>query len=122
MNLLWYQMNKLENFIKRNFYRNKNLYHSDKIENIDYILCPVSGARLKYIKKNYVEKTLGMSFSNFISKFPNQILCSESRKKSISMGLSKIDELPEYEKLKNSQLQASENTQNIDQEGDKEIY
>jgi len=38
------------------------------------------------------------------------------------LGLTKISELPEYEKLKNSQLQASENTQNIDQEGDKEIY
>lgn len=84
--------NKLNIFLKRNKRRNKHLWDNDKIEGIDYVICPVTGTRLSMIKKNYIENTLNIKYDDFLLKYPNVNLICSKRKENISKSLLKIDE------------------------------
>lgn len=82
---------KIETFIRRNEKRNKHLYADSLKEGMDYVMCPVTGARLSMIKRNYVEGTLGIPYEDFLRRYPNQLMSSMSRSAAIKRGLSVID-------------------------------
>jgi molybdopterin-binding protein len=84
-------LTKLEKFIKRNLNSNKNLYLSSSIENIDYVQCPVSGARLRLIRRDYIEKVLGIKYEDYRNQFPDQKMVCEGRVQAIVDGLKRID-------------------------------
>lgn len=99
-------MNKLQDFIKRNRKRNSHLYENDKVEFRDYIVCPVSGARLSMIKSSYIERILNMTVDEYDEKYPGARTVSLSRKKNISQGLQQIDAVTGMTKYEISQIQA----------------
>lgn len=84
-------MSKIAEFKKRNQKRNAHLYHSDMVENVDYIVCPVSEERLSMIKRNYIEKVLDMSVDDYDRLYPGARQIAPGRKVNISRGLAKID-------------------------------
>lgn len=85
-------MNKnIEQFKKRNKRRNAQLYQVDKIEGVDYILCPVSMERMSMIKTSYIERVLSMSVDEYDLLYPGTRGVSEARKKNIKTGLHKVD-------------------------------
>jgi len=85
-------MNKIESFIKRNRRRNKHLWEEDKKEGYDFIVCPVTKARLSMIKSSYIERTLEMSMEEFDRRYPDQQKTCKKRIENISDGLKSIDE------------------------------
>jgi hypothetical protein len=82
---------KLQKFIKRNKRRNSHLYRDGLVINTDYVVCPVSKQRMTMIKSNYVEKILGMPFSTYMEKYPDQPLIAKNRIDNIKKGLAGID-------------------------------
>jgi hypothetical protein len=110
------QDKKFEKFKKRNMKRNKDLYESDAIENKDYVQCPVSGARMRFIRRDYIENILAMEYEDYLEQYPNQKMICDSRVETIKKGLHQKD--PEtgltYHEL--SSLKASQSLQTIDTE------
>ena len=82
---------KLEEFIDRNRHRNQHLYLDTAIEGIDYVTCPVSRARLRIIRRDYVEKVLGMTFDDYRTQHPDQQMGCRGRVQAIRSGLQKLD-------------------------------
>lgn len=82
---------KLIEFIKRNQKRNAALYLPECVEDIDYVMCPVSGQRLSMIKKSYIERVLGLTVSEYDKKYPGIRKVSQRRKENIKSGLKEID-------------------------------
>jgi hypothetical protein len=93
---------KLEKFIKRNQKRNSHLYESGTIEGYDYIVCPISQARLSMIKNNYVTNILGMS----LDEYPEINRICEKRKENIKSGLQKIDSVTGMTNYEKGQIKA----------------
>jgi hypothetical protein len=84
-------MTKLEEFIKRNRRVNKSLYLDTAIEGVDYVICPVTNARMRLIKSTYITKILGMTVEDYLTKYPNlQRVCS-ARIESVKAALRSID-------------------------------
>lgn len=83
---------KLRSFLARNNKRNSHLYNPGCEEGKDYVVCPVSGARLIMIKRNYITGTLNMSIEDFNLAFPGIQKIASSRKNNIKTGLAMIDE------------------------------
>lgn len=84
--------NKIQEFVKRNRYRNKHLYEDDVVEGFDYIVCPVSGERLSMIKSSYIERVLELTVDEYDKLYPNVRGVCERRIKNIKKGLQKIDD------------------------------
>ncbi|MFA5396829.1 MAG: hypothetical protein WC346_12550 [Methanogenium sp.] len=82
---------KIESFLIRNKRRNSHLWTLDKIENVDYIVCPITGTRLSTLSKLYIEKTLCIPYAKFLEMYPNQKLTCDKRYENIKNGLKKID-------------------------------
>ena len=82
---------KLNDFIKRNQKRNIDLYNSDCVEGIDYVVCPASGQRLSMIKKSYIERILGLTVEEYDQLYPGARKISQRRQHNIKHGLKKID-------------------------------
>lgn len=84
-------MNKIKTFIKRNEKRNSHLWNNDLIEDLDYIICPITRTRLSMLKKNYIENTLGIPIDEFKQMYPTQKMICDRRIENIKNGLNKID-------------------------------
>lgn len=84
-------ISKLEKFAKRNRQRNKHLYAKGLKEGDDYIVCPVSKARLSMIKSTHIERNLGMTVADFEKLYPSCQKNCNKRGKNISDGLLKLD-------------------------------
>jgi len=93
---------KLEKFIMRNQKRNSHLYEPGTIEGYDYIVCPISQARLSMIKNNYITNILGMS----LDEYPKVYRICEKRKQNIKSGLQKIDPLTGMTNYEKGQIKA----------------
>jgi hypothetical protein len=78
-------------FKKRNRRRNADFYCSNKVEGIDYVVCPVSKERMSMIKTSYIQKVLNMSVAEYDHLYPGARGVSESRKKNIKKGLHRFD-------------------------------
>jgi hypothetical protein len=83
---------KLEKFVVRNRTRNKHLYEDGLIELVDYIVCPVSGARLSMIKSSHIVINLGMTVAEFDERFPDTVKSCQSRNDKIIKSLREQDE------------------------------
>jgi len=110
-------MNRLEEFLKRNRKRNKHLWMDDVVENIDYIVCPVTGTRLSMLKRNYIEKTLNMSYNDFITTYPHQKMVCDKRLENIKTGLQEIDVSTGLTKHQTSMVKAKQTLEKIDEFG-----
>lgn len=108
---------KLEQFQKRNKKRNSHLYQTDKIEGIDYIICPISGERLSMIKTSYIERVLCMSVQEYDSLYPGVRGVSKSRKHNIKAGLHKIDPYSGKTKYQIGQEKARKKLSEVDENG-----
>ena len=84
-------MNKIEQFKIRNRKRNSHLYNDGLIENIDYIICPVSNERLSMIRKDYISKILNLDPDEYWLTYPNLPKSSPARQRNIQSGLKDID-------------------------------
>ena len=84
---------KIEIFLERNFYRNASLYIATAVEGIDYVCCPMSGARLRFIRKDYIEKVLGINLESYKKQFPNQQMVCSGRVDTIKAGLQQVDSI-----------------------------
>lgn len=82
---------KIEKFVERSRHRNPHLYVEAAIEGIDYIVCPVSGARMAMIKRNYITNVLGMTVDEYDLLYPGVRRVSLSRQQNIKAGLKQID-------------------------------
>jgi len=109
--------NKLEQFKNRNGKRNAHLYCANKIEGIDYIVCPVSQERLSMIKTSYVERVLQMTVEEYDRLYPGVRGVSDSRKNNIKKGLKKIDPVTGLSKYEVGQIKARETLKAVDETG-----
>lgn len=92
LHLYKYYMNKnFEQFKKRNRKRNAHLYLDEKIEGVDYIVCPASNERLSMIKSSYIERVLEMSVEEYDRRYPGVRGVTQARKNNIKKGLHEID-------------------------------
>lgn len=110
-------MNKIEEFIKRNRYRNKQLYSDGMVENVDYVVCPVSKERLQKIKKNYIENVLGIDPDHYYKQFPNQLLVAPRHIQMIKKGLHSVDNNTGLTKYQLSQKKARITLTEVDSGG-----
>lgn len=84
-------LNKIDEFVKRNEYRNKHLWDNGLVEGIDYITCPVSNSRLSMIKRSYIEQVLDMTVEEYDILYPNVRGVCKNRIKNIKRGLKSVD-------------------------------
>jgi len=82
---------KIEEFIRRSKYRNAHLYDDTLGEGYDYVICPVSNARMSMIKSSYIERILGMTVEEYDAKYPGVKKIAQKRKANISAGLKQLD-------------------------------
>jgi len=104
---------KLEKFIARNQKRNSHLYGSGMIEGYDYVVCPISQARLSMIKNNYITEILGMS----LDEYPAINRICEKRKQNIKSGLQKIDPTTGMTNYEKGQIKARKILSQTDNNG-----
>jgi hypothetical protein len=81
----------LDQFKQRNRKRNKHLYYDGLIENVDYIVCPISQERMSMIRSDYIKKVLGMEPNDYWLMHPNLQKTSPARQRNIQSGLKDID-------------------------------
>lgn len=118
LRLYKYIMNKnIEQFKKRNKRRNAQLYQIDKVEGIDYVLCPVSNERMSMIKTSYIERVLSMSVEEYDRLYPGTRGVSEARKKNIKKGLHKVDAVTGKTAYQISQEKARKVLLEVDEHG-----
>jgi hypothetical protein len=108
---------KIEQFIKRNRYRNKHLYNNELKENKDYIVCPVSKERMSMIKKSYIERVLEMPIEDYDRLYPGIRGVSDARKQNIKKGLHRTDPITGKTKYQLSQEKAKKTLSKIDEHG-----
>ena len=104
---------KIEKFIARNQKRNSHLYEPGMIEGHDYVICPVSQARLSMIKNNYIINVLGMS----VDEYPKINRICEKRKQNIKVGLQKIDPVANITNYEKGQIKARKILRQTDENG-----
>lgn len=104
---------KLKKFIARNRKRNSHLYEPGMIEGYDYIVCPISQARLSMIKNNYITRVLGMS----LDEYPDIERVCEKRKQNIKFGLQKIDPATGITNYEKGQIKARKILSQLDETG-----
>lgn len=78
---------KIKSFIKRNRVRNSSLYNESLVEDYDFVVCPVSGERMKMIKSTYITKVLEMDVADFDAMYPNQLKVAHSRSDKIAASM-----------------------------------
>ena len=108
---------KLEEFVKRNRRRNKQLYADDAIAGYDYVICPVSNARKTMIEAKYITATLGMTTEEYDLLYPDIQKIATARLDKIKQGLHQIDENTGLTKYQLSQSKAKESLQSIGDDG-----
>jgi hypothetical protein len=104
---------KLEQFISRNKKRNKHLYLADLVEGHDYVVCPISQARLSMIKDNYITKILEIS----VDSYPQCQRICEKRKQNIKQGLHQIDVQTGLTRYEIGQQKAQQTLKQVDSTG-----
>jgi hypothetical protein len=104
---------KLDQFISRNRKRNEHLYLANLVEGHDYVVCPISHARLSMIKDNYIIKILEMSVENY----PKCQRICEKRKQNIKQGLQQIDAQTGLTKYETGQQKARQILKQVDSSG-----
>lgn len=107
----------LQEFIKRNTRRNAHLYNLALTEGVDYIVCPVSQARMSMIKSSYIERVLGMTVEEYDTLYPGARKVCESRKTNIKAGLKQIDADTGLTKYQLSQQKAQAILSTADENG-----
>ena len=85
-------VDKVGEFLKRNRYRNHQLYSNDAVFGIDFVVCPASGARLRMIKKNYITNVLELTVDRYDELYPNARIIAENRRTLIKQGIHTIDD------------------------------
>ena len=108
---------KLEQFIKRNKRRNKQLYDIGLISGYDYVICPISNERLSMIKSSYIEKILLMSVTDYDSLYPHVQKICRKRVDNIKDGLQQIDTTSGMTKYQISQEKAQAILQIVGEDG-----
>lgn len=108
---------KIEEFVRRSQYRNPHLYKDSAEEGYDYVVCPVSMARMSMIKSSYIERILGMSVEEYDSKYPSIRKIAQKRKVNISDGLQQIDPATGKTKYELSQEKARVKLSAVDSTG-----
>jgi hypothetical protein len=108
---------KIEEFIRRSRYRNPHLYNDKAEEGYDYVVCPVSMARMIMIKSSYIERILGMTVEEYDNKYPGVQKIAESRKTNISKGLQQKDPATGKTKYELSQEKARVKLASIGSDG-----
>lgn len=108
---------KIEQFKKRNQKRNAHLYQTDRIEGVDYIVCPVSHERLSMIKSSYIERVLIMTVDQYDALYPGIRGVSEARKKNIKTGLHQVDPVTGKTKYEIGQEKARKILSEVDENG-----
>ncbi len=82
---------KLDTFKQRNKRVNAALYLPTAVEGVDFVKCPVSGARMRLIKSSYITNVLGMSVEEYNTTYPSiQKVCTD-RVAKIKMSLHTVD-------------------------------
>lgn len=104
---------KLEKFIARNQKRNSHLYGPEMVEGYDYVVCPISQARLSMIKNNYITEVLGIS----LDEYPAIKRICEKRKQNIKSGLQKIDPITGMTHYEKGQIKARKILSQKDENG-----
>lgn len=83
---------KVQVFLTRNKRQNGDLYNEGMIDGYDYVLCPVSGARMKMITRDYITNVLEMSVDEYDTLYPNVKKMADKRIEKIKQNLKSIDE------------------------------
>lgn len=112
-----YNMNKIKEFKKRNQKRNSHLYKDNLIEDIDYVVCPVSHERLSMIKSSYIERILNMTVQEYDQLYPRKRGVCKKRIQNIKDGLKQIDKDSGLTKYEIGQTKARFKLNQIDAEG-----
>lgn len=110
-------MNKIQQFIGRNRKRNSHLYDDNLINGIDYIVCPVTQARLSMIKTSYITKVLGMTVDEYDQLYPGVRGVSPARKENIKQGVQRIDPTTGLTNYEHGQIKARETLKQVDNSG-----
>lgn len=120
MNLPSYKYNmqtKIEKFKRRNRRRNAHLYDDDKIQDIDYVICPVTQERCVLIRKDYIERVLEMSVAEYDRLYPGARRSCLARIENIKKGIHQVDPLTGKTKYETSQAKARKTLSQVDDSG-----
>lgn len=82
---------KKQKAIKRFKDRNPQIYTDTAVEGVDYIVCPVTNARMIMMKSTHITKTLGMTVEEFDALYPNFVKGSTSRIMNLTNAANKVD-------------------------------
>lgn len=110
-------MDKIIEFKNRNRKRNCHLYSVDKIEGVDYVVCPLTNERMSMIKRTYIERVLGLTVEQYDSMFPGIQKICRRRIQNIKDGLSSIDTLTGKTKYEVSQEKAKVTLNTVGDDG-----
>lgn len=105
---------KLSDFKARNRKRNAHLYENGLQEGYDFVVCPISGERMSMIKRNYIERILGLSEEQYPAV---QRICNK-RKENIKKGLAEIDPVTSTTKYELSQIKSRKILAEVDCNGE----
>jgi hypothetical protein len=82
---------KKQKAIKRFKDRNPQIYTDTAVEGVDYIVCPVTNARMIMMKSTHITKTLGMTVEEFDKLYPGFVKGSTSRVENLKTAANKVD-------------------------------
>lgn len=111
------KLTELEKFVIRNQKRNSHLYYNDRVEGVDYVVCPVSKERMSMVKSTYITQVLGMSVAEYDTLYPGARRVCEARKNNIRQGLHKVDSKSGKSKYQISQEKARKILSAVDETG-----
>lgn len=108
---------KIEEFIKRNAWRNSKLYQAGLVEGIDFVVCPETKARMLIIRNDYITKVLRMTVEEYDLKYPTVQKRCQAHKDNIKKGIHKVDPESGLTKYHLSQLKARQTLSQVDSNG-----
>jgi hypothetical protein len=108
---------KIQSYMSRNKNRNKELYEDGKVEGYDYVVCPMTSARMKMITSNYITDVLEMSVEEYDAKYPGIQKLAEGRIDNIKKGLKEIDPETGLTKYEKAQAKSRQTLSEVDESG-----
>jgi hypothetical protein len=108
---------KIEEFCARSRYRNPHLYTDSAVCGQDYVVCPVSNARMLIIRTDYITNVLSMTVEEYDRLYPHVQKRCVAHQNNIRAGIQKIDPETGLTKYQLSQRKAQQKLSAVDANG-----
>jgi hypothetical protein len=96
------QQSKIEEYIRRNHRRSKELYYPRLTLGVDYVICPHTNTRRQMIEKKYITRVLELTVAEYDALYPGIQKTCTAHKTNISVGVNQICPITGQTKHQNS--------------------